>query len=149
VDRPPPSLCFVTPGSLPATQGQRWKDAEKIRRNQLSASYVATKGRLLRDTVKVASDLDRMATGMKVAGQYVKTKQKYDGRCPRSVSLLAEHTVDSFSAMIFAQSEWAEALQVIHEALFSAISAIAFDKLVTLDSAKDRNVSTMSSLQLP
>ena len=26
VDRPPPALCFATPGSLPATQGQRSKD---------------------------------------------------------------------------------------------------------------------------
>ena len=27
VDRPPPSLCFATPCTLPATQGQRSKDA--------------------------------------------------------------------------------------------------------------------------
>ena len=29
VDRPPSALSFATCGSLPATQGQRWKDARK------------------------------------------------------------------------------------------------------------------------
>jgi hypothetical protein len=62
---------------------------------------------------------------------------------------LAEHIVDKFSAMILVQPEWDEALQVPHEASFSAGSVIALDKFVTLDKAKERNVSTMSSCQLP
>ena len=29
VDRPPSTLCYATPGSLPATQGQRYADLKK------------------------------------------------------------------------------------------------------------------------
>jgi hypothetical protein len=30
VDRPPSGLSYATPGSLPATQGQRWKDVSSL-----------------------------------------------------------------------------------------------------------------------
>jgi hypothetical protein len=80
MDRPPTTLCFATPSSLPATQGQRWKVAETNRRGQVSASDDVAKGRLSRRNIKVASDHDRMATAMKVACQYVNAKLNYDSR---------------------------------------------------------------------
>ena len=49
VDRPPPTLSYASPGSMPATQGQRSKEPDRLWRKEMQRGI---KGQYMREDLQ-------------------------------------------------------------------------------------------------